>query len=54
MSPVRLARIAQAGRRQLEFYAAKLAYEVDSWNLAELLKKDASVVVVDTRSQEAC
>ena len=53
MSPVRLARIAQAGRRQLEFYAAKLAYEVDSWDLAELLK-DVSVVVVDTRSQEAC
>ncbi len=53
VSPARLARIAQADGRQLEFYAAKLAYEVDSWDLAELLKHDASVVVVDSRAQEA-
>jgi rhodanese-related sulfurtransferase len=37
---------------QVEFYEAKLGYEMDSWDLSEALKNDENVVVVDTRANE--
>ena len=37
---------------QIEFYEHKLAFETDSWDLSELLKK-GNVIVVDARSAEA-
>ena len=37
---------------QIEFYEAKLKYEIDSWDLSLILENE-DVVVVDTRSQEA-
>jgi len=39
--------------KQLQFYRDKLLYEIDSWDLAEMIKSDADVVVIDARSQEA-
>ena len=38
---------------QIEFYEAKLAYEIDSWDLSEALKNGDEVIVIDTRSKEA-
>ncbi len=38
---------------QNEFYRAKLQYEIDSWDLSELLNKGENVVVVDARSAQA-
>ncbi|WP_428739078.1 rhodanese-like domain-containing protein [Sulfurimonas sp.] len=38
---------------KLEFYEAKLMYEIDSWDLNEGLKKNENIVVIDTRSNEA-
>ena len=38
---------------QIRFYAAKLEFETDSWDLFESLKNPTSVVVIDTRSEEA-
>ena len=38
---------------QIEFYEAKLEYEIDSWDLSEAIKNDEAIVVVDTRSSEA-
>ncbi len=38
---------------QSEFYAAKLQYETDSWDLATALKEGENVVVIDARSTEA-
>ena len=35
------------------FFAAKLAYETDSWDLVLALEEGAAVVVVDARSSEA-
>ncbi len=34
-------------------YAAKLAYEMDSWDLHEALSKGEEIIVVDARSVEA-
>lgn len=44
---------AGADTQQVAFYMAKLSYEIDSWDMAELVKSDPSVVVLDTRSREA-
>ncbi len=38
---------------QRNHYAAKLAYEIDSWDLQAALQAGESVVVVDARSPEA-
>lgn len=38
---------------QIEFYEAKLAHEIDSWDLSEAMKNRSDIVVVDTRSKEA-
>lgn len=43
----------QPDARQVSFYTHKLDYETDAWDLMEMLKKDASVVVIDARSKEA-
>lgn len=37
---------------QIEFYTAKLSYEIDSWDLFELLEKNACFII-DARSSEA-
>ena len=42
-----------AGDRRLQLYRDKLTYEIDSWDLAEMLKNTDEVIVIDTRSQEA-
>jgi len=38
---------------QIDFYKAKLDYEIDSWDLSESLNNIADTVVIDTRSSEA-
>ncbi len=38
---------------QIEFYEAKLAYEIDSWDLSEAIKTNELVIVIDVRSTEA-
>lgn len=38
---------------QLEFYKAKLDFEIDSWDLSESLNNGEDVVVIDARSFEA-
>ena len=38
---------------QLEFYQAKLNYEMDSWDLFEALNQGQNIVVVDGRSTTA-
>jgi len=38
---------------QSEFYEAKLAYEIDSWDLAEAMKHNEAIIVIDARSSEA-
>ena len=38
---------------QIEFYMAKLRYEIDSWDLSEAMKSNDGVVVVDTCSTNA-
>lgn len=38
---------------QVRFYEAKLAFEIDSWDLDELRRGGARVVVVDARSPAA-
>lgn len=38
---------------QIDFYEAKLKYEIDSWDLSEAIKNNDSVIVVDARSNEA-
>ncbi len=38
---------------QVEFYEAKLSFEIDSWDLYEAIKSGEPVVVVDARSEEA-
>ncbi|MCJ8161201.1 rhodanese-like domain-containing protein [Acinetobacter zhairhuonensis] len=38
---------------QLEFYQAKLNYEMDSWDLFEALNQGQKIVVVDGRSATA-
>ncbi|MHA3892149.1 rhodanese-like domain-containing protein [Acinetobacter sp. GXMZU3951] len=37
----------------LEFYQAKLNYEIDSWDLFEALDQGQKIIVVDGRSAEA-
>ena len=36
-----------------EHYRSKLAYEIDAWDLNELLRAGGNVVVIDARSQAA-
>lgn len=38
---------------QIAFYEAKLAFETDSWDLAEAIKQGKPLIVVDARSAEA-
>jgi len=38
---------------QIRFYEAKLEFQTDSWDLFESLRNSTSVVVIDTRSEEA-
>lgn len=38
---------------QINFYKAKLQYEIDSWDLFEKQNKAEEIVVIDTRSKEA-
>lgn len=38
---------------QLQHYANKLAYEIDSWDLKVALEQGENIVVVDARSPEA-
>ncbi|WNO09935.1 rhodanese-like domain-containing protein [Teredinibacter sp. KSP-S5-2] len=38
---------------QIDFYQAKLNYEIDSWDLSETLGSDGDILVIDTRSPEA-
>ena len=38
---------------QIQHYADKLKYEIDSWDLYESLEKKLNIVVVDARSSEA-
>ena len=38
---------------QLKFYADKLAYEIDSWDLKVALEAGEKISVIDARSQEA-
>ena len=39
--------------KQIEFYEAKLAYEIDSWDLWESLQNSDETVVIDARSPDA-
>ena len=39
--------------QQLDHYANKLAYEIDSWDLKVALDSHEKVVVIDTRSPQA-
>ncbi len=38
---------------QLQYYAAKLKFETDSWDLSEALNTTDSIVVIDVRSEKA-
>ena len=38
---------------QVAFYKAKLAYEIDPWDLNEALERGEKILLVDTRSPEA-
>ncbi len=38
---------------QTEHYEAKLAYEIDSWDLYESLNNGKNIVIIDARSTEA-
>jgi rhodanese-related sulfurtransferase len=40
-------------QQQIEHYANKLAFEIDSWDLAEAQKSAEDLVVLDARSSEA-
>jgi rhodanese-related sulfurtransferase len=44
---------AVVDQRQVLYYQDKLSYEIDAWDLAELRRRDPSVVVVDARSAQA-
>ncbi len=39
--------------RQVQYYAEKLAYEIDAWDLAEWRQRDPSVLVIDARPEQA-
>ncbi|WP_073615691.1 rhodanese-like domain-containing protein [Desulfopila aestuarii] len=45
--------LARTEEKQHQFYRDKLSYEIDAWDLAEMMKSDADVVVIDARSKEA-
>lgn len=38
---------------QIDHYARKLAFEIDSWDLSEALKAGENIVVIDARSAAA-
>lgn len=38
---------------QTAFYEAKLKYEIDAWDLNQMMRNNESVVIIDTRSVEA-
>ena len=38
---------------QIDFYEKKLHYEIDAWDLQDLIKNHSPVVVIDARSSEA-
>ncbi len=38
---------------QIEFYEAKLNYEIDSWDLFDVLRNNEDIIVVDARSNQA-
>jgi len=38
---------------QIDFYQAKLQFEIDSWDLYEAVSKGEAVVIVDARSNDA-
>ena len=38
---------------QMDFYKAKLHFEIDSWDLYEAVSKGEAVVIVDARSSDA-
>ena len=38
---------------QIEFYKQKLAFEIDAWDLNEMIQNNENVVVVDARSSES-
>jgi len=48
--PMKSTKIPEA---QLEFYAQKLAYEIDSWDLKVAIEKHENIVIIDARSSEA-
>ena len=37
---------------QVQYYKAKLQYEIDPWDLNEALERGDKIVLVDTRSPE--
>ena len=39
--------------RQVQFYADRLAYEIDAWDLAEWRRRDPLVIVIDARPEQA-
>lgn len=38
---------------QMEFYKAKLSFEIDAWDLSESINNNENIVVIDARSPEA-
>jgi len=38
---------------QIEFYKAKLEYELDAWDLSESIEQNEAILIVDTRSSDA-
>ena len=38
---------------QIDFYAQKLKYEIDSWDLFELINRGEKIIVIDARSKES-
>lgn len=38
---------------QIQHYQAKLAYEIDSWDLSVALKKQENIIVIDARAATA-
>ena len=45
-------KIPAVRERQLAFYRNKLTYEIDSWDLAQLRREGAEVVVIDVRAEK--
>ncbi|WP_122893691.1 rhodanese-like domain-containing protein [Arcobacter peruensis] len=38
---------------QIDFYEAKLAFEIDSWDLNDAISKNSNTVVIDARAVDA-